>query len=1021
MLKDTKASDLIKDEDTLRIHYISNFIDMLDWEAIDYFSKLIIESQKKQDYALVALSPYKAAALDRFINNFPEGHRELISKRDCTQFNSCDTCTDNKKYCSESIQRRQTKRIERIALVTTRQTQFSIIDQPPQEFEEEHEVTNVARAAYICDPILSLIKGGEIPFPEEAAKFIYKLPHQRKYAPEQEQSVFNVLINQIVRGLPSYVPIEIEDLLYNAYPEMIKREIKNGNIEDGFKTPPDDLLNAAYVAGTINILKDKELQAVAIDALIYMAQTQYALLQYLKSNYTADCIRFILFETDRFYAHFCMLSLTTMLDRISVLVPESRLPKIEYEVYCDTIDPIIALYNTKFGFKVSDLATLDTTSLNKEDVFVVCGEIPDIITEKDLENAIIVGSTKEKVVTERFQSSEQIRYSFSSQSDPERENLISDSLHYFLRSLFRKQKFWPKQLEIISMALGLQSVLGVLPTGAGKSLIYQYSALMQPGFCIVIEPIRSLMKDQHEELADLQINSIYINSDLEPEEKLRRFNQFVSGESLFLLMSPERMQMPETKIDLLYMSNQRRYASYFVIDEAHCVSEWGHDFRPSYLSLAKNATDCFKPKFGKPLPFIALTATASLDVQHDVQKEMTAQGSESPEIITDTIKRQEIDYYFVQATDKHAEMINQFNSLTDNTCGIPISKQNAALVFCTYKKGLTGVFGSQKDGFYYTLKERYDEQIGVGYFSGSDDRNLQISVDEMNDYQDKFKRNEIGIMVATQAFGMGFNKPNIRYSFHVDLPKSIEAFVQESGRIGRDKSSSSSYLLYNEGDRNFSLQLMNKSHVTEELAAIIFKEIFEIRSEEDKVDIRKHIKKIDYFSKWPKKSETKRIYFNQKIDDIKNPNQASNNSTLSCYYDLGLEDLFLHPKTPIGKSLFQDVKFALAHTTLLADILAPDSQRSLMEIIKLNSRLIFKHNISKYWIHKSLDSNSEYRQYVYGLKLEINFDNVQKQCEFVLYRMQLLGIIQEYSNSYSSGSFEVKFKAPRIDDIIINY
>ena len=119
----------------------------------------------------------------------------------------------------------------------------------------------------------------------------------------------------------------------------------------------------------------------------------------------------------------------------------------------------------------------------------------------------------------------------------------------------------------------LKSVLGVLPTGGGKSLIYQYSALMQPGFCIVIEPIRSLMKDQHEELADLQIDSIYINSDLEPEEKLHRLKRFVAGESLFLLMSPERMQMPLTKIDLLYMSNQPRYASYFVIDEAHCVSE----------------------------------------------------------------------------------------------------------------------------------------------------------------------------------------------------------------------------------------------------------------------------------------------------------------------------------------------------------------------------------------------------------------------------------------------------------------
>lgn len=1020
MLNDTAEKELVRIEDTLRIHYISNFIDMLSWDSIDHLSKLIIESQVHQDYALVALSPYRASALDRFVNNFPESNRIVISQRDCTKDNSCANCKFDKKFCSDSIKSRGTKRIERIALITARQSQIRIVAQPPQEFEEDLEVTNVASASYVCDPVLRLIRESRYIFPVEEAKFTFKLPHQRKNAPELELSVLSVLTNQIVRGIPSYVPIEIEDMLYEAYSGIIKRDIKNGSIEDKFTLPAEEMLDLYRGLPSKPVLNSQELKTVAVDALIYMAQTQYALIQYLKLNYTADRVRFILLEKERFYAHFCMLSLINMIQKLSALVPESKLPKIEYEVYGDTHDSLLASCNSKFGFPISDLASLDTASLNREDVLVICGECPGTITNKDMENAITVGPTSEEAVTDRFHSSEHIRYSLSDQGDPARGELIDDALCYFLRSLFRKQDFWPRQREIISKTLELHSVLGVLPTGGGKSLIYQYSALMQPGFCIVIEPIRSLMKDQHEELSDLQIDSIYINSDLEREEKSTRLNRFIAGESLFLLMSPERMQMPRTKIDLLYMSNQRRYASYFVIDEAHCVSEWGHDFRPGYLSLAKNAVDCFKTKFGKPLPLIALTATASLDVQHDVQKEMTMQGSLPPEIVTDPIRRQEIDYYFLRTSDKHEELDKLFSSLTNESCQAPISKENAALVFCTYKKGLTGVFGSRNDGFYYSLKRRYDDHIGVGYFSGADEKDAQVSVEEMNNYQNLFKRSQIGIMVATQAFGMGFNKPNIRYSFHVDLPKSIESFVQESGRIGRDKTSSNSYLLFNESDRIFKSQLMNKSHVSEELAAIIFKEIFGIKSEENKLDIRKLISGIDYYSKWPKDPEHKRIYFNQIIKEDNDINHANNNNR-ACYFDLVVKRLVNDPKKPVDNGLFEAVRFALQHSTILTDILVPFKKRSLLDIIKFNNSLVYHHKISKYLMFNSLKNNPDYCQYARNIELEINFDEVQKQCEFVLYRLQLLGVIENYSNNYSSGDFEVEFKVPDIDTIIKIY
>ena len=1017
MLSDISEKELIRTEDTLRIHYVSNFIDMLKSEEIDHLSKLIIESQPGQDYALIALSPYKAEALDWFVNNFPESNRFVISSRDCTKSNTCSTCKNDKTYCSPSIQSRRTKRVERIAFITARQAPITLVNQEPQEFDEEVEATNVARACYACDPILRLLRETGKLFPVESAKFKYKLPHQRNNAPELEQSVFNVLLNHIVRGLPSYVPIEIEDLLCNAYPNLIKREIRNGSIEDKFMAPADALLQLPLEDSNSSFLKDQEMQAVYFDALIYMAQAQYALLEYLRSNYSADRIRFILFETDRFYAHFCMLSLMKLLGKMSVLVPESKLPKIEYEVYCDTINPLLSKCNSRLGFSVGDIASLDTSTFSGDDVFVVSGKIPGILGEKDLGNTILIEPTEEEIVSERFHSSEHIRYCVSDQSDPVREELIGDSLRYFLRSLFRKQDFWRKQREIISKTLELNSVLGVLPTGGGKSLIYQYSALMQPGFCIVIEPIRSLMKDQHEELSDLQIDSIYINSDLKPEEKLTRLNRFVNGESLFLLMSPERMQMPLTKIDLLYMSNQQRYASYFVIDEAHCVSEWGHDFRPSYLSLAKNATDCFKPKFGKPLPMIALTATASLVVQHDVQKEMTIASSEPPEIITDPIKRQEIDYYFFRTTNKHEELKKLFGSLTGESCPIPISKENAALVFCSYKTGRTGLFGDGSNGFYHILKSRYDEQIGVGYFSGIGDKDDQVSAEEMNKHQDLFKRCTIGIMAATQAFGMGFNKPNIRYSFHVDLPKSIESFVQESGRIGRDKAVSNSYLLYNEGDRAYKLEQIKKSHVSEELAAIVFKVIFEIKAEINKQDIKKLIAGIHNYRTSPSDQEPQKIYFNQAVDD----NDVNWKNRPSCFYDLSSEKLFYTHSKPASKDFYFSVDFALKHTSLLAEILVPVYKRSLLDILALNSTLVFHHNVSKYKFFDSLKDNPDYQKYARINKLEINHENVLTQCTFVLYRLQLLGVIENYSYNYSTQNFEIEFNKPGSEIIIRNY
>ena len=205
--------------------------------------------------------------------------------------------------------------------------------------------------------------------------------------------------------------------------------------------------------------------------------------------------------------------------------------------------------------------------------------------------------------------------------------------------------------------------------------------------------------------------------------------------------------------------------------------------------------------------------------------------------------------------------------------------------------------------------------------------------------------------------------------------------------------------------------------MSEELAAIVFKVIFEIKAEINKQDIKKLIAGIHNYKTSPSDQEPQKIYFNQAVDD----NDVNWKNRPSCFYDLSSEKLFYTHSKPASKDFYFSVDFALKHTSLLAEILVPVYKRSLMDIIKFNSSLVYHHKISKYLMFNSLKNNPDYCQYARSIELEINFDEVQKQCEFVLYRLQLLGIIENYSNNYSSGDFEVEFKVPDIDTIIKIY
>lgn len=428
----------------------------------------------------------------------------------------------------------------------------------------------------------------------------------------------------------------------------------------------------------------------------------------------------------------------------------------------------------------------------------------------------------------------------------EREEILT----YFLRDIFRKPSFRPGQLPILSHALADKTTIGLLPTGGGKSLTYQLSCILQPGVSIIVDPLVSLMVDQVRGLREARIDACdCVNSGMDAKEKAKKLNMLQNGAVLFMLLSLERFMMENFRSSLLTMTEKNHvYFSYGIIDEVHCVSEWGHDFRTSYLHLGRNMINFMHTKSQRPLSIIGLTATASFDVLADVERELTLGGNLT--IDSETIVRPESDarpeltYRIVEvrsnfdelrepseqyvlkaksdwelkdvvATEKKNRMysliheipydialLNQNETTKTKIAHIsgfksdcffaPDSTQhypNAGIIFCPHAHGTFGVEDNvwgTRTGISTELRTNGQDLV-IGTFVGGDHPSGDMKL---------FNQNEQNVMVATKAFGMGIDKPNIRYTIHVNHPSSIESYVQEAGRGGRDKKHAISYVLF---------------------------------------------------------------------------------------------------------------------------------------------------------------------------------------------------------------------------------
>jgi ATP-dependent DNA helicase RecQ len=422
-------------------------------------------------------------------------------------------------------------------------------------------------------------------------------------------------------------------------------------------------------------------------------------------------------------------------------------------------------------------------------------------------------------------------------------------LEYFVQSIFRKTGFRSGQVEIINRAIQTKSVIGLLPTGSGKSLTYQLAALLQPGMTIVIDPIKSLMKDQFEGLLKNGIDgALYINSSLNQKERKIAIEKIKNANTLFAFVSPERLQDNTFRKELLETSNlNNHYFSYCVIDEAHCVSEWGHDFRTSYLRLGDNARNYCISKEREPLPFFALTATASYDVLSDIQRELDI-PEETAIVRLENFDRPELQFKIIEIvadidpekglgdwTNKQAlgeakqfALVQQLNAipnyyqtfsedesiideakkafngkdirlenfLPNNFYDQQGKESNAGLVFCPHRNWYYGVINNAAN------LTKHFEKLKIGTFLGSDGVQERDNENEKN--QSGFVNHHLDLLVATKAFGMGIDKANIRYVTHFNYPSSIESYYQEAGRAGRDRKLALGIILFNKQEINTS-------------------------------------------------------------------------------------------------------------------------------------------------------------------------------------------------------------------------
>ncbi|NHZ82195.1 RecQ family ATP-dependent DNA helicase [Massilia sp. CCM 8695] len=446
------------------------------------------------------------------------------------------------------------------------------------------------------------------------------------------------------------------------------------------------------------------------------------------------------------------------------------------------------------------------------------------------------------------------------------------TINKLLRSIFGVESLRDGQQQVIDSVLDGKDTLAIMPTGSGKSLCYQIPARILQGTTIVVSPLISLMKDQLEKLDALGVRAVQVNSSLTREEEDAAMEGIRSGFHEIVFCTPERLSMPS------FLDAFRQIeVALLVIDEAHCISQWGHDFRPAYLDMAA-AIDALK----RP-PLLALTATATDDVMTDIARQL---GRARMNVVNTGIYRPKLHYRVAQVTNNDER----------------------------YARALDYVQASQGVGIVYAATVKAAEEmlailVNAGESATLYHGKLPAAVRKRN--QDEFMSGEKRVMVATNAFGMGIDKPDTRFVLHLQLPANLEAYYQESGRAGRDGLDAECTLLYFQDDKRLQQFFLVKHYPTANDLKAVYDTVCAM-AQEEKVGFERLNGELDELASGKLKiclkllKDGKLLRQNRKLDYIVTPKVAS----AGLFEELSA--IYAHKQERDRESLEQMVSYAVS-------------------------------------------------------------------------------------------------------------